>query len=109
MYKALIALSALPLVLALGCGGAQPAHATAANETKPTTETKVADAKAGDVKKNGEAKIGDKTTCPVSGEVFEVKADSPKTDHAGKTYYFCCPGCDKKFQADPKKYLDKAG
>jgi Cu+-exporting ATPase len=41
----------------------------------------------------------------VSGDEFEVTAKSPKVEHEGKTYYFCCGGCDKKFQADPAKYL----
>jgi P-type Cu+ transporter len=29
-----------------------------------------------------------------------------KTEHAGKTYYFCSKGCLQRFQTDPKKYLD---
>lgn len=27
----------------------------------------------------------------------------------GKDYYFCCPSCREKFQADPPRYLNKAG
>src|SRR6267143_5861029 len=26
-------------------------------------------------------------------------------EHAGKTYYFCCRGCQEKFSAEPAKYL----
>jgi len=26
-------------------------------------------------------------------------------EHAGHTYFFCCPSCAQKFQADPAKYL----
>jgi len=55
--------------------------------------------------KPGEAKVGDKTTCPVSHEEFMVAADSPSLEHAGKTYYFCCKGCDEKFGKDPAKFL----
>lgn len=55
----------------------------------------------------GAAQVGDKSVCLVSGEDFTVTASSPKVEHEGKTYYFCCPGCAKKFQADPKKFLDK--
>lgn len=55
----------------------------------------------------GAAAVGDKSVCPVSGEEITVAADSPKVDYEGKTYYFCCGGCAKKFQADPKKYLDR--
>src|SRR5258708_33420103 len=28
-----------------------------------------------------------------------------KVEHAGKTYYFCSPGCAKRFQQAPEKYL----
>lgn len=28
--------------------------------------------------------------------------------HAGTVYYFCSPGCRKRFEADPKKYVDPA-
>ncbi|NUQ74082.1 MAG: YHS domain-containing protein [Polyangiaceae bacterium] len=43
----------------------------------------------------------------MSKEEFVVNADSPKVEYEGKTYYFCCSGCDKAFQKDPKKYLSK--
>src|SRR6185503_17565546 len=31
-----------------------------------------------------------------------------RTEHEGKTYYFCSKGCLNTFQTDPKKYLDPA-
>src|SRR5713101_3025983 len=31
-----------------------------------------------------------------------------KVEHAGKTYYFCAPGCAKRFQQAPEKYLQPA-
>lgn len=55
----------------------------------------------------GEAKVGDKTWCPVSGEDFTVDASSPHVEHEGKTYYLCCPGCASRFQKDPTSYVDK--
>lgn len=64
-------------------------------------------AEASALKKPGEAVLGDKTTCPVSGETFTVAADSPKVEHEGKTYYFCCEDCVGDFQKDPAKYLAK--
>jgi len=97
------ALSAAFLLSA--CGGATPAPVTpeavdaaaAASEATPAeSETLVAP---------DQAQVGDKTTCLVSGHSFTVEADSPKAEHEGKTYYFCCPGCDDKFKADPAKYL----
>lgn len=79
------------------CGGAAPAAVTPSGEP--------AGAKPAVMKAPGDATIGDVTTCPVSGDEFEVTARSPKVEHEGKTYYFCCRGCDTKFQADPAKYL----
>jgi len=55
---------------------------------------------------NGEAKVGDQTTCPLSKEVFTVTKDSPKIEHKGKTFYFCCPGCKGKADKEPAKFLD---
>jgi Cu+-exporting ATPase len=77
---------------AVACGGVTPAPGA------PLA------ASAAGVKAPGQAQVGDKTTCPVSGEEFVVAADSPRAELDGKTYYFCCAGCVKKFQADPKKY-----
>ena len=57
------------------------------------------------VKAPGEARVGDRTRCPVSGEDFVVTESSPKAEYNGKTYYFCCGGCDAKFKADPEKFV----
>jgi len=93
----------------VACGGSPspapatpsaPAPAAAATEAaaKPATAALVAP---------GDAKVGDRTTCPVSGEEFTVTESSPKAEYQGKTYYFCCPGCVEKFNADPAKYGTK--
>ncbi len=42
--------------------------------------------------------------CPVSGETFTPDANTKTAQYKGKTVYFCCPGCDAKFAADPTKY-----
>lgn len=99
-------------LLAVACGSSNPEPAAPSGATPAPSATPSASASApaaaGDVKKPGDAKVGEKTTCPVSGEEFVVTADSPKADHNGKTYYFCCPGCDKKFKADPAKFMKGA-
>ncbi|MDF2695924.1 MAG: Lead, cadmium, zinc and mercury transporting ATPase, partial [Labilithrix sp.] len=41
------------------------------------------------------------------GEEFVVEASSPKAEHNGKTYYFCCSGCKKKFESSPETFLGK--
>lgn len=28
-----------------------------------------------------------------------------KSEHKGKTYYFCAPGCKKAFDENPEKYI----
>jgi P-type Cu+ transporter len=28
------------------------------------------------------------------------------TEHEGKRYYFCAPGCKRAFESHPAKYLD---
>ena len=62
----------------------------------------------GPLKAPGEATVGDTTKCPVSGEEFVVEASSLKAEHGGKTYYFCCAGCKKKFESNPDKFLNKS-
>jgi xanthine dehydrogenase accessory factor len=44
---------------------------------------------------------------PVCGMIVEVASARYKSDLEGNTYYFCCPACRKKFQANPQEYLDK--
>ena len=62
----------------------------------------------GPLVKNGEAKLGDTTTCPVSGDTFVVAADSPSLVYQGKTYYFCCDDCVGDFKKAPQHYLGQA-
>ncbi len=100
--------SALMLGL-VGCGGGSSSSTETASGTTSsggemhhettTTETSA------NVVAPGQATIGDTTTCPVSGETFVVTAESPHVEHDGLTYYFCCAGCDTRFQADPHQYL----
>lgn len=87
--------------LLVACGGPSAGAASPAGEAAKT-------APAGILKAPGDAKIGDTTRCPVSGDEFTVEASSPKTEYEGKTYYFCCGGCKSKFEADPAKYLKKS-
>ncbi len=54
----------------------------------------------------GEA--GRYAVCPVTGEKFKVSTETVAVDYKGKTYFFCCPGCDKTFLKTPEKYAVKA-
>jgi Cu+-exporting ATPase len=42
---------------------------------------------------------------PVCGMTVDPSRAAATQDHAGKTYYFCCRGCQEKFRAEPAKYL----
>jgi len=95
------------LVLCAACGGAATPAAAPQPATPASTPSAAGPASPSDVKAPGEAKVGDRTRCPVSGEEFVVKDDSPHAEYQGKTYYFCCPHCPDKFKADPQKYLGK--
>ena len=55
----------------------------------------------------GQSGPGKKELDPVCGMMVDPATAKAKFDHAGKTFYFCCPGCAAKFQADPQKYLGK--
>lgn len=89
------------LAAALACGASPAAQA-------PVTATPSASADSA-LKTFGEAKVGDHQKCIISGEEFTVAESSPKAEVNGKTYYFCCAGCAKKFQANPATYLAKPG
>ena len=96
MRTTLIALTWIVLAAsAAGCGAAPPPPGASA-----LTVTSV--------RGPGEAQVGDRTTCPVAGEEFIVSATSPRVEHEGKTYFFCCADCAQKFTAEPGKYLREA-
>ena len=42
---------------------------------------------------------------PVCKMEVETEIAQYKSEHAGETYYFCSPGCQKSFEQDPHKYL----
>jgi YHS domain-containing protein len=44
------------------------------------------------------------TSCPVCKADVEEKKARGTTEHNGKTYYFCCKACKKKFDEAPEQY-----
>jgi YHS domain-containing protein len=46
---------------------------------------------------------------PVCGMEVEEKKAAAKSEHMGKTYYFCAPGCKKAFDENPGKYTGGGG
>ena len=45
--------------------------------------------------------------CPVMGSKGVVESNTKYSDVDGKRYYFCCPGCLPKFEANPSQYIDQ--
>jgi xanthine dehydrogenase accessory factor len=45
---------------------------------------------------------------PVCDMLVDIATARFVTEHEGQTYYFCCPACKKKFEAEPAKYLTHA-
>ncbi len=94
--------------LLLTCALFLGASSCATAKLPPAGASEKSKAPMGPVVKNGEAKLGDTTVCPVSGETFVVEADSPHLDYQGKTYFFCCNDCDGDFKKDPAKFIQAA-
>ncbi len=46
---------------------------------------------------------------PVCGMEVDEKTAPAKSEHMGKTYYFCAPACKKAFDEDPAKYTEGGG
>jgi YHS domain-containing protein len=42
---------------------------------------------------------------PVCGMEVDEQTAQWKSERAGRTYYFCGPGCKRSFDQDPEKYL----
>ena len=42
---------------------------------------------------------------PVCKMEVDEKTAKFTTEHKGKTYYFCAPGCKKAFEENPEEYL----
>lgn len=43
--------------------------------------------------------------CPVTGKVIQDTLSALSSIYQGQTYYFCCPGCKKRFDKQPDYYL----
>jgi YHS domain-containing protein len=92
----------------MGCGGGgEEAAAKPAVEHAEDEMEALENVPADKIKAQPGLTVGDITRCPMSGEVFRIKANSPKSVVDGKTYYLCCKRCVGKFEKNPAKYLAK--
>jgi xanthine dehydrogenase accessory factor len=42
---------------------------------------------------------------PVCGMTVDPTAETPSCTYDGTVYYFCCPGCKRRFEGDPQRFL----
>jgi YHS domain-containing protein len=87
------------LIMLNGCKKEEPT----ATETKMEHEGHEKMAMA---EKNVEAVAAslEQKTCPVMGAPINKDIF---IEYKGKKVYFCCPGCEEKFKAEPEKYIAK--
>lgn len=50
------------------------------------------------------AAAAEQTMCPIMDMAIDKKVF---VEYKGKKVYFCCPGCEDKFNAEPEKFLAK--
>ena len=48
----------------------------------------------------------DTVKCAVSGKEMKKSEAKGSMEYKGKTYYFCCDGCETQFKADPEKFIN---
>jgi Cu+-exporting ATPase len=48
-------------------------------------------------------------TDPVCKMTVDENKAAGKSEHKGKTYYFCSPVCKTKFDLDPTRYITEYG
>jgi P-type Cu+ transporter len=46
---------------------------------------------------------------PVCGMMVDPQKAAGKVEHAGKTYYFCSPRCQERFEKEPERFLATPG
>ncbi len=98
----LISLLLVGLIMLNGCKKSEPAP----SETSAETMQHEGNEQMAMMDKPAEvvAAVLEQTTCPVMGGAINKAIF---TEHKGKKVYFCCPGCEEKFEAEPGKYIAK--
>ena len=101
MKTLFITLSAVALV-----GMSTPAAARAVDDTI-SADHQTSQAKSTPTGFKKKPKPGAKARCPVMKGEFVIKANSKLSYYKGRYYFFCCPGCKPKFDANPSKYAGR--
>ena len=76
-----------------------PACAASTAQTSDTAATKAA---------GPAAELPASAVCPISKRSFKPSAGTTTSAYKGKTVYFCCGGCKKRFDTNPDKVMAPA-
>lgn len=90
-----IAVSILAEIVSVRRSEAYPAPAGA----EPTAESGAGTSTA------SQAKPSEETTDPICHMTVNPATASYTAEYQGATFYFCCAGCQQKFQAEPERYV----
>ena len=97
------------LIIVNGCKKEKPAAVTSAEHVHDESDGHTHDghghASMTDEPIEAVAAAIEQTTCPIMDGNPINKALF--VEYKGKKVYFCCPGCEEKFTADPAKYVAK--
>ena len=104
MMTLLIAVLFAGLLMLNGCKESEPAPTETSMGTMQGHEGHDHAAMAEEAENQVVAAVEQKT-CPImEGNPIDKQYF---TEYKGKKVYFCCPGCDKKFNANPEQYIAK--
>jgi Cu+-exporting ATPase len=51
--------------------------------------------------------MAEKVKDPVCGMEIDKEKARGSANHMGRSFYFCSESCQKKFEKEPMKYMDK--
>ncbi len=102
-YAVIACLLAVGLVMLGGCGKSEPAghddhaghdHGDEGHDHGAVVSEQV----------DAVVTAAEQTVCPIMGGPIDKAVF---IEYEGQKVYFCCPGCEDKFKADPAKYMTK--
>lgn len=106
MKKTIVALM-LAVPLLAGAAYAQHLHGGAKDQAAKKEAAPAEKKETPAARKVTAEEVGKDAACAVTGEKLKIAEDTISMSYKGKNYYFCCPGCDKRFAAAPERFTAK--